>query len=382
MTVTQADLITFRRDLHRIPELALHEYKTHDYLYKQVKSWQSDFVTIRQVPELPTALLVRIAGRAPKRTIGYRADIDGLPITEMTQLPFASMHEGIMHACGHDFHMSLALGLLAHYSQNQPIDNMVFFFQPAEEAQSGGKLAWDLQLFEDEWRPDEFYALHVQPALSAGVISTRPGTLFAGTAELHVDIIGSGGHAAYPHLTKDPIVISAQFINQLQTIVSRNVDPIAGGVVTIGSIHGGEVNNVIPDVVNLSGTVRSLTANGLHQMMTRIQALADGLAQSYDVTINVSLESGSYLPVENNPALTENFLNYLAKTKRDFVPAQAAMTGEDFGYLLHHLPGMMFWLGVDDEHGLHNAQLSPNEAALWPAYETIRDFLDDRMQQR
>lgn len=381
MPISQADLITFRRDLHRIPELALQEVKTHAYLYKTIQNWQSDFMTIRQVPELPTALFVYIAGRAPQKTIGYRADIDGLPIAEATELSFASEHEGVMHACGHDFHMSLALGLVAHYATHQPDDNLIVFFQPAEEAQSGGKLAWDLALFENEWRPDEFYALHVQPALPAGVISTRPGTLFAGTAELHVDIIGSGGHAAYPHLTKDPIMVSAQFINQLQTIVSRNVDPIAGGVVTIGSIHGGEVNNVIPDTVHLAGTVRSLTSEGLANMTQRIQQIADGLAAAYDVQIQVSIESGSYLPVENQPVLTEHFLQFIAQTQRAFVPAQAAMTGEDFGYLLHHLPGMMFWLGVNDEHGLHNAQLSPDEAALWPAFETIRDFFDNRMQQ-
>ena len=230
---------TYRRDLHAIPELALAEYKTHDYLLKQLKSWQNDTMTIRTVDALPTAILVRIQGTAPQRTIGYRADIDALPVTEATGLPFASTHPGKMHACGHDVHMSIALAIVQYFSQHQPKDNLIVFFQPAEEAMSGGKLAYDLGLFTGEWRPDEFYGIHDQPDLPAGVLSTRPGTLFAGTAELKVTIHGQGGHAAYPHLVKDPIVAAAELILQLQTVVSRAVDPMQGGVVSIGVINGG-----------------------------------------------------------------------------------------------------------------------------------------------
>lgn len=371
---------TYRRDLHAIPELALAEYKTHDYLLKQLKSWENDTMTIRTVDALPTAILVRIQGTAPQRTIGYRTDIDALPVTEATGLPFASTHPGNMHACGHDVHMSIALAIVQYFSQHQPKDNLIVFFQPAEEAMSGGKIAYDLGLFEGEWRPDEFYGIHDQPDLPAGVLSTRPGTLFAGTAELKVTIHGQGGHAAYPHLVKDPIVAAAELILQLQTVVSRSVDPMQGGVVSIGVINGGIANNVIPDDVHFEGTVRSMTQAGLDIMIRRIRQIIDGVALANDLEIAVELESGSYLPVENDPVLAQQMMAFMQQADNiDFQVAQPAMTGEDFGYLLQHIPGVMLWLGVNDTHPLHSPELSIDEAALVPGFEALKDFLIWRM---
>jgi N-acetyldiaminopimelate deacetylase len=371
-------LQTFRRELHQIPETALEEFKTHDYLLTKLKSWQQDYMTIKTVEALPTAILVYFQGTNPVRTIGYRTDIDALPIQEATGLDFASQHPGKMHACGHDVHMTMALGLAQYFSQHQPKDNLIIFFQPAEEA--GGKVAYDMGLFEGKWRPDEFYGIHDQPNLPAGTLSTLAGTLFAGTAELKVDVIGTGGHAAYPHLAKDPIVIAAELIIQLQTVVSRSVDPIAGGVVSVGVINGGFANNVIPDQVHFEGTVRSMTRTGLETMLTRIRKIAEGLAIANEVTINVSLESGSYLPVENDPILATQVINFMQKQSDiNFELAQPAMTGEDFGYLLQHIPGVMLWLGVNDSHPLHSAQLTIDESALLPGYNALKSFLLWRM---
>jgi len=373
-------LQTFRRELHQIPETALEEFKTHDYLLTKLKSWQQDYMTIKTVEALPTAILVYFQGTNPVRTIGYRTDIDALPIQEATGLDFASQHPGKMHACGHDVHMTMALGLAQYFSQHQPKDNLIIFFQPAEEAESGGKVAYDMGLFEGKWRPDEFYGIHDQPNLPAGTLSTLAGTLFAGTAELKVDVIGTGGHAAYPHLAKDPIVIAAELIIQLQTVVSRSVDPIAGGVVSVGVINGGFANNVIPDQVHFEGTVRSMTRTGLETMLTRIKKIAEGLAIANEVTINVSLESGSYLPVENDPILATQVINFMQKQSDiNFELAQPAMTGEDFGYLLQHIPGVMLWLGVNDSHPLHSAQLTIDESALLPGYNALKSFLLWRM---
>lgn len=373
-------LQTFRRELHQIPETALEEFKTHDYLLTKLKSWQQDYMTIKTVEALPTAILVYFQGTNPVRTIGYRTDIDALPIQEATGLDFASQHPGKMHACGHDVHMTMALGLAQYFSQHQPKDNLIIFFQPAEEAESGGKVAYDMGLFEGKWRPDEFYGIHDQPNLPAGTLSTLAGTLFAGTAELKVDVIGTGGHAAYPHLAKDPIVIAAELIIQLQTVVSRSVDPIAGGVVSVGVINGGFANNVIPDQVHFEGTVRSMTRTGLETMLTRIKKIAEGLAIANEVTINVSLESGSYLPVENDPILATQVINFMQKQSDiNFELAQPAMTGEDFGYLLQHIPGVMLWLGVNDSHPLHSAQLTIDESALLPGYNALKSFLFWRM---
>ncbi|ACA82981.1 N-acetyldiaminopimelate deacetylase [Leuconostoc citreum] len=373
-------LQTFRRELHQIPETALEEFKTHDYLLTKLKSWQQDYMTIKTVEALPTAILVYFQGTNPVRTIGYRTDIDALPIQEATGLDFASQHPGKMHACGHDVHMTMALGLAQYFSQHQPKDNLIIFFQPAEEAESGGKVAYDMGLFEGKWRPDEFYGIHDQPNLPAGTLSTLAGTLFAGTAELKVDVIGTGGHAAYPHLAKDPIVIAAELIIQLQTVVSRSVDPIAGGVVSVGVINGGFANNVIPDQVHFEGTVRSMTRTGLETMLTRIRKIAEGLAIANEVTINVSLESGSYLPVENDPILATQVINFMQKQSDiNFELAQPAMTGEDFGYLLQHIPGVMLWLGVNDSHPLHSAQLTIDESAILPGYNALKSFLLWRM---
>ena len=213
-------------------------------------------------------------------------------------------------------------------------------------------------------------------------MSTLAGTLFAGTAELKVDVIGQGGHAAYPHLVHDPIVGAAELITTLQTVVSRGVDPIEGGVVSIGTIQGGFANNVIPDRVHLEGTVRSMTLAGLKTMMARIQKIADGIALANDLTIEVSLESGSYLPVENDPKLAENLINYMTEDDNiNFELAKPAMTGEDFGYLLQHIPGVMLWLGVNDSHPLHSAKLSIDEAALMPGFLALKSFLVYRMTQ-
>ncbi|API71737.1 amidohydrolase [Leuconostoc suionicum] len=382
MPVSEEDLKTYRRDLHKIPELALAEFKTHRYLLEKIQSWQTNFMTIRQVEKLPTALLVKFSGTDPIRTIGYRADIDALPVTEDTGLPFESTHKGVMHACGHDVHMSLALGLVQYFSEHQPKDNLIIFFQPAEESKSGGKLAVDLGIFEGDWHPDEFYGIHDQPNLPAGTLSTLAGTLFAGTAELEIDIYGQGGHAAYPHLGKDPIVISAELIMLLQTVVSRDVDPIEGGVVSLGMISGGFTNNVIPDTVHLAGTVRSMTKDGLDKMTTRIRQIVEGVALANDVKINVRLETGSYLPVENNPKLANNLLSFMEQ-RQDiaFEEAKPAMTGEDFGYILQHIPGVMLWLGVNDNHSLHSAKLNIDEAALLPGFNALKDFIEWRMSQ-
>ena len=178
---------------------------------------------------------------------------------------------------------------------------------------------------------------------------------------------------------RDPIVISAELIMLLQTVVSRDVDPIEGGVVSLGMISGGFTNNVIPDTVHLAGTVRSMTKDGLDKMTTRIRQIVEGVALANDVKINVRLETGSYLPVENNPDLANNLLSFMEQ-RQDiaFEEAKPAMTGEDFGYILQHIPGVMLWLGVNDNHSLHSAKLNIDEAALLPGFNAWQQscFID------
>ena len=382
MVLNEEELIQIRRHLHTIPELALHETATHEYLLQVIKSFKQDYLEIRETPELPTALFVRVKGTAPRRTIGYRTDIDALPITEQTGLPFASQHPGVMHACGHDIHMTVALGVLNYFAEHQPQDNLLFFFQPAEENDYGGKRAYEAGLFAGKWRPDEFYGLHDNPDLPAGAIGCRLGTLFAGTTEVNIDLEGKGGHAAYPQDANDTVVAAAALIMQVQTVISRSIDPVQSGVVTLGKIRGGEIRNVIAGHTRIEGTIRGLTQAMIEKIDARLEDICAGIGHSFNMNVNLELNQGGYWPVENNPHLTKFFINYMQQAPNvDFVETAPAMTGEDFGFLLAKFPGTMFWLGVDDDSQLHSATLTPQESAIKRGVDAITGFIEARMNK-
>lgn len=382
MTVlSEKELIQIRRHLHEIPELALQEKETHDYLLKVIKNLKQDHLTIVVPKTLPTAILVLVKGSNPKKTIGYRTDIDALPVQEKTGLSFTSKHSGIMHACGHDIHMTVALGLLSYFSENQPKDNLLFFFQPAEESESGGKQAYEKGLFQGEFKPDEFYGLHDNPELPAGSIGCRMGTLFAGTTEINIDVIGKSGHAAFPQNANDTVVAAANLIMQIQTIISRSIDPIQSGVITLGKVNAGVIRNVIAGHTRIEGTIRGLTQKMILQIDRRLQDVCDGIAHSYNVEVNLELNQGGYWPVENDPKITKNFISYMKKNpKVNFIETEPKMTGEDFGFLLAKFPGTMFWLGVGDPSSqLHSSTLNPDEKSIQSGIDAIKGFLIDRM---
>ena len=379
----EAKLIAIRRQLHQIPELALQEKETHAFLLKTIQNFPQTFLTIRTLPQLPTAILVKVTGSDPQRTIGYRADMDALPVTEATGLPFASHHPGIAHACGHDMHMTVALGILSYFAVHQPKDHLIFFFQPAEESKNGGKLAYDMGAFTGDWQIDEFYGLHDRPDLPAGTISTRLGTLFAGTTEINVDLIGKSGHAALPQNANDMIVAAASFISQIQTVVARNVGPTDSAVITFGLMRAGTIRNVIAGSAHLEGTLRGFTQKQINFLQQRIRDIGQGIAASFNCEVKVDLNQGGYYPVENNPHLTKDFIDFMqADPAVTFVPTDPVMTGEDFGYLLNKIPGTMFWLGVNDpDSQLHAADFSPDETALAPGVTAIIHFLTHRMAE-
>lgn len=374
------DLITIRRHLHQIPEVALEEVETHAFLMQVIGMMDQKFLKILEPKELPTAILVRVQGSDPSRTIGYRTDIDGLPVDEKTGLPYASQHPGKMHACGHDMHMTVALGVLDYFASHQPKDNLVFFFQPAEESEAGGKRAYELGLFEGEWRPDEFYGLHVNPKMQTGVIGCRMGTLFAGTTEVNIDVIGKGGHAAFPQDAKDAVVAASALVMQVQTIISRSINPIESGVITLGKFEAGTIRNVIADHARLEGTIRGLTQVMIEKIKERVQEICEGIERSFEVEVRLGLNQGGYFPVENDPVLTKRFIRFMQENP-DVVYEEVppAMTGEDFGYLLHQFPGTMFWLGVDGRAQLHESSMSPKEGAIQKGITAITEFLEYRM---
>ncbi|HFU3866844.1 TPA: N-acetyldiaminopimelate deacetylase [Streptococcus suis] len=368
------DLIATRRALHQIPELGMEEFKTHAFLMETIEGLLQD-CSFSQVRTWETGILVYLTGSAPQKTIGWRTDIDGLPIVEETGLDFKSLQPDRMHACGHDFHMTIALGLLEKMAEQQPKNNLLFLFQPAEENLAGGMLMYEAGAFGD-WLPDEFYGLHVRPDLKVGQMATNRATLFAGTCEVKIRFTGKGGHAAFPHTANDALVAASYFVTQVQSVVSRNVDPIEGAVVTFGSMHAGTTNNVITETAFLHGTIRALTQSMSLLVQKRVREIAEGIALSFGVNLEIELNPSGYLPVENNPQLADELMTYFEQVDGvEMIDCPPAMTGEDFGYLLNKVPGVMFWLGVDTPYPLHNPRLSPKEEVLPFAVDKLSDFL-------
>ncbi|PLT34371.1 N-acetyldiaminopimelate deacetylase [Bacillus sp. V5-8f] len=362
--------VEIRRDLHKIPELGFQEFKTQQYLLGYLYGLSSERLEIKT---WKTGIFAKIHGNNPSKTIGYRTDIDGLPIDEETGLPFASEHDEFMHACGHDFHMSIALGVLTHFIQHPIDDNLLFIFQPAEEGPGGAEPMLETDIMK-EWKPDIITALHIAPEYPVGTIAVKEGLLFANTSELFIDLKGRGGHAAYPHETNDMVVAACTLVGQLQTIISRNINPLDSAVITIGKITGGTVQNIIAETARLEGTIRTLSVSSMEKVKKRIEQLAEGIRAGY--ACEVSIDYGSmYHQVYNEEKLTREFMEFLkGKPGITVHECREAMTGEDFGYMLKEIPGFMFWLGVESEYGLHHSKLSPDERAIGTAISLLTEY--------
>lgn len=364
--------VKVRRDLHQIPELGFKEYKTQAYLLSYLESLPQDRL---QIKPWKTGIFVKVKGMAPQKTIAYRADIDGLPIKEETGLEFCSKHETEMHACGHDFHMAIALGVLTHFVQHPLKDDLLFIFQPAEEAPGGAEPMLQTDIMK-EWWPDLILALHIAPEYPVGTIAIKEGLLFANTSELFIDLRGKGGHAAYPHQTNDMVVAACALVSQLQTVVSRNVDPLDSAVITVGKIESGTVQNIIADKARLEGTIRTLSDESMDYVQKRVRELVKGIEIGFQCEAKVDF-GVMYHQVYNDAALTQDFIEFVQKeTDVDVVECKEQMTGEDFGFMLKEIPGFMFWLGVESEYGLHHAKINPNEAAIEVAINLITRYIE------
>ncbi|SFQ56467.1 N-acetyldiaminopimelate deacetylase [Psychrobacillus psychrotolerans] len=351
-----------RRDLHRIPELGFEEVKTQSYLLEQIRALPQDRLTIIT---WKTGIVVKVEGTEPTQTIGWRTDIDGLPITEVTGLPFESSHPGKMHACGHDVHMTVALGLLRKLVENPIKDHVVILFQPAEES-PGGALPMREWLKEEQTAlmPDKIFAFHVAPEYPVGTVATRPGLLFANTSELFIDVIGKEGHAAFPHQARDMSVAAATLLLQLQTIVSRSINPMDPAVLTIGKFTSGTVQNIISGHARLEGTIRTMDADTMAIIKEKIESFCRATEIAFECSVQIDYGS-SYYQVKNDELLANEFLAYAeVHSATNAILCDAAMTGEDFGYFLQEIPGLLFWAGVNSSYGLHHPKLSPDEAVI------------------
>lgn len=371
MNTLLPSLIQIRRDLHQIPEPGYKEFKTQSYLLNLIRQLPQERLEIRL---WQTGIVVRVKGANPRKRIGYRADMDGLPIAEETTYPFKSIHEGYMHACGHDLHMTIGFGLLAHFAHHLIDDDLIFIFQPAEEGPGGAKPMLESDVLSD-WRPDLIIALHIAPEYPVGTIATRPGILFANTSELFIDLKGKGGHAAFPHKANDMVVAASHLVTQLQTIVSRNVNPLDAGVITIGKITGGTKQNIIAEQARLEGTIRTFSLESMIKIKERIEALVRGIEWGFQCTADIDYGC-SYAQVNNHAELTRTFMEWVRDCQHaTLIECEPAMTGEDFGYFLEEIPGFMFWLGVDTPYGLHHAKIEPNEEAIHVAVNLLTQYI-------
>ncbi len=367
-----------RRALHRIPETGFQEYKTQAYLAKQLDALAIPYTTQR------TWIVAEIKGGHPGPTVALRADMDALHITEPSDCPFRSGHEGWMHACGHDFHMAiqLAAARLLCAKKDALRGNVRLLFQPAEETVGGAAPMVAAGVMEGV---DAVYGLHVQPYMNVGQADTRPGCLNGSTDEVHIVVKGVSGHAARPHLGVDAIVCAAQLITTLQTVVSRSASPLLPAVLSLGTIRGGEAPNVICDRVEIHGTLRAADPELRAHLKTRIRAICDGLAVACGATIELEIVTG-YAALMNTPAEAERVIRVARSLLGDGNAAYReapSMGGEDFSYFLEQAPGAFWHLGCAPSQPaapLHSRDFAPDERCL-PIGAAIQSALVlDRME--
>jgi amidohydrolase len=358
------EIAGWRRDIHAHPELQFDVHRTAGAVADLLKSFGCDEV----VPGIGrTGVVGVIRGRKPgKKVVGLRADMDALPLEEETGLPYKSTVPGKMHACGHDGHTAMLLGAAKYLAETRNFaGTAVVIFQPAEEGGGGGR-----EMVKDglmsRFGINEVYGMHNYPGLPAGEFAIRPGSMMAAADHIEIAIEGKGGHAARPHLAIDTVLVGAQIINQLQSIVSRNVDPLESGVVSICMFQAGYTDNVIPQHARLRGTARSLKPEVRDLLQKRIGEVAEGTARLYGATAKVSYHRG--YPVLVNHARETAFAAEVAreivgdtKVDTDLAPVMGA---EDFSYMLEERPGAFIFVGNGDSAGLHHPAYNFNDEVI------------------
>ena len=358
----EKDMAKWRQHLHQNPELGRECYKTAEYVSERLKEFG---ITEIHTGYASSGLVAIIEGKATGRTIGLRADMDALPITENTGLSYSSVNEGVMHACGHDGHTTMLLGAARYLSETRNFSGRVaLIFQPDEEATGGAKAMVEEGIIE-QFQIEEVYALHNIPGHDVGVMYTRSGPIMAGADSFSVEIKGKGGHAAYPHEVKDPIVAALSIAQAFQTIVSRNNIPSDDLVISITQVHSGTTDNVIPETAYLNGTVRTFDLSVQEMVIKRMEKIISGLAMSFEVEAKLNYEKG-YPPTINHEEAT-NFAievaNDVCGPDQVLTSVSKEMGAEDFSYMLEKRPGAYLFLGIGEGAGLHNPNYDFNDAA-------------------
>jgi amidohydrolase len=363
----QNTLVQHRRHLHRHPEPSYHEEKTAAYLAEEMRALGYE-VRERQGGVGVIADLVRSPG---KEFVLLRADMDSLPICEESGEPFSSDVEGQAHLCGHDAHCAMALGaasILAE-EETEARSNIRILFQSAEEIPPGG--AAELIRCGALEGVSRAYALHVDPRQPTGVFSSRPGPMMAAVNEFRITIRGKGGHAAYPHLAADPVVVAARVITGLQEIVSRKISPFTPGVISVCQIRAGETFNVLPEEAFLRGTTRFYSKELVEKARTWIQEIAVGCCAGTGCSVEVEMEDG-YPPLVNDAATVRTVRETVKSIwgEGNYVEAEPQGGGEDFARYLERVPGAMVFIGIKNPeigatHFLHSPHFKLDEDCLW-----------------
>lgn len=362
-----------RQKLHSMPELSREEFKTAELIESLLQSWG---IETERISTTGVIGVIKKGSTPEAKSIGLRADIDALPITEANEISYASQNPGVMHACGHDGHTTMLL-LAAKYLALEAQFNgtVVLIFQPDEEDTAGARRMIEDGLFE-KYPVDNVFAIHNFPGAPQGKVLIKPGPQMAGTCAIDIAVHSPGGHAAHPYQTVDSVLVASQIVVSLQSIVARNISGLDSAVITIGAINGGSANNVIPDKVTMKGTLRYFDLDVLATAKNRIEAIATGIAESYGATATVTLTDG-YIPTINHDKetmlATETIQSIIKPEyiRHDKVPSMGA---EDFGFMLHEKPGAYFYIGNDRNEefvGLHTAEYDFNDdnilvgGAIW-----------------
>jgi hippurate hydrolase len=361
----QEEISAWRRDFHANPEILYEVHRTAGIVAEKLREFGCDEV-VTGIGRTGVVAVIKGKTNRSGRVIGLRADMDALPITETSGVPWASNNKGMMHACGHDGHTAMLLGAAKYLTEARNFDGTaVLIFQPAEEGGAGG-LAMVKDGLMDRWKIEQVYGLHNSPGIPVGHFAIRPGPILAAADRIDIRISGHGAHAARPHMSVDPIAVGCQLHAALQTIVARNIDPLKSAVVSLTMFQAGEASNVIPQTARLQGTVRTLEPMVRDRVEARMREIAAGIAAAHGATIALDYNRG-YPVTRNHEAETE----FAARIARDVageggVDTNMAplMGGEDFSYMLEARPGAFIFMGVGDTAGLHHPDYDFNDEAI------------------
>ncbi len=358
-----AALTAIRRDFHAHPELGFEEVRTSGIVADKLASWGIE--VHREIGRTGVVGVLKGRGTSPRR-IGLRADMDALPIEEATNLPYRSTVPGKMHACGHDGHTTMLLGAAKYLAETRDFDGTaVFIFQPAEEGLGGARAMLADGLFS-RFPCDEVYGLHNNPSGRTGELSVRPGPAMAAADFFDIRIVGRGAHGAQPNRGIDPVVVQAALVQALQTIVSRNADPLQSAVLSITQVHAGAAYNVIPEEAHLAGTIRTFDDDIRALVAKRMREISVGVAATFGAEITVEIRdifSVLRNSEEQTRAAAEIATELFGTAKVDTAP-EPKMGSEDFADMLHAVPGAYAWLGGKAGANLHNAAFDFDDAII------------------